>query len=479
MAVQGSYVDGRFVVEAGDDGRENVNPSQRSDVIGRYAQASPALVDEAVAAARAAQPAWAALSPQDRADLLEGVARRILDDVEPLADLLAREEGKTLPEARGEVTRAGHIFRFFAGEAVRLTGEIQDSTRPGVRVATHREPLGVVGIITPWNFPIAIPAWKLAPALAYGNTAVLKPADLVPASAVALFSILDSVGFPAGVANLVLGPGRTVGDRLTASDALDAITFTGSEAIGTQIARVGTERLMPVQLEMGGKNPLLVAADADLDLAVECATNGAYFSTGQRCTASSRIIVDRRIADRFTEKLVARMQGLTVGDSRAPGTEIRPVVDERQLASNLGHLEAARALPGVEIIGGETSNLDVGNFQRPALVLNAEPRAAINQDEVFGPVASLIVADDHDHAVHLANDVAFGLTAGICTQSLRLADDFRRRAQAGMVMVNLPTAGVDPHVSFGGRKRSSFGPKEQGAHAREFFTQLKIEYVRS
>jgi aldehyde dehydrogenase (NAD+) len=476
MAEYGSYVAGRFVPS--DTGRENINPSNRADVIGVYASSPASLVAEAYEAARAAQPGWAATSPQVRANLLEAVATRIFARSADLGRLLAREEGKTLAEAVGEVERAAQIFRFFSGEAMRLVGDYQDSTRPGVTVTTSREPLGVIGIITPWNFPIAIPAWKMAPALAYGKTLVIKPADLVPASTHAVFRIFDEVALPAGVANLVLGPGSTVGQAMLDHPGFDGLTFTGSENVGRTVAAAAAARFQPVQLEMGGKNPLVIASDADLSLAVEVAVAGSFFSTGQRCTASSRLIADAAIHDEFVERLHRRMAGLVVGDALDPATHIGPVVDEKQLATDLEYLALGRSLPGAEVLGGETFDEERGFFLRPAVILGAGPQERVNQEEIFGPVVTVLRADDHDHAVALANDVRFGLSAGICTTSLFKASDFQRRSDAGMVMVNLPTAGVDPHVSFGGRKGSSYGPKEQGSHAREFFTQAKIAYVQ-
>lgn len=470
-----NYIGGNFVPTT--DHRPNVNPSDTGDTIGMFPRSSEQTVAEAVAAARAAQPAWARTSPQVRADILERIAAGILASVPQLSDLLAREEGKTLREAAGEVTRAGHIFRFFSGEALRVTGTRQPSTRDGVTVNITREPLGVVGIITPWNFPIAIPAWKSAPAIAYGNTVVLKPAELTPASTHALATIMDDAGLPPGVFNLVMGQGSTLGDAIINHPDIDAISFTGSERIGTQLAETAARRLMPAQLEMGGKNPLIIAADADLDVAVRCAIDGAFFATGQRCTASSRLIVDERVHDEFVERMLLRMGQLVVGDARDAETDIGPVVDERQLKTDLDYLDIARA-GTAEVHGGErVERLTPGFYLTPALITGASNSDRTSREEIFGPVTSVIRVADYDEAVATANDTPFGLAAGICTTSLHLAEDFQQRALAGMVMVNLPTAGVDPHVPFGGRKRSSFGPKEQGTSAREFFTQLKTSYV--
>lgn len=476
-AATGIYIDGAW--HDVSEHRENINPSDHSDVIGLFARAERSAVDDAVDAATRAFPSWWRSSPQRRADLLEAVAARIIADVDALGTLLAREEGKTLVEAKGEVMRAAHIFRFFSGEALRMHGERQASTREGVTVNLLREPLGVVGIIAPWNFPIAIPAWKAAPALAYGNTVVMKPAELVPASAVALTRIIHDVGFPPGVFNLVTGSGSVIGDAIAAHEGITAVTFTGSEPIGRRVAAAAVGRLAEVQLEMGGKNPLIVLADTDLDVAVDCAVQGAFYSTGQRCTASSRLIVEASIHDEFVDAVLGRMAQLRVGHALDEKTTIGPVVDERQLETDLRYLAIARDTAGSIVHGGEVVERDTeGNFLTPALIVGARNSDQVSREEVFGPVASVISVGDYDEAVAVANDTPFGLVAGICTRSLRAAEDFQSRSDTGMVMVNLPTAGVDPHVAFGGRKGSSFGPREQGTHARDFFTQTKTAYVR-
>ncbi|GLV26397.1 aldehyde dehydrogenase family protein [Sphingobium sp. Cam5-1] len=457
----------------------NINPSDTNDVIGEYHQGEPADAAAAIAAARAAFPAWSRGPIQQRADILDRVGSEILQRTEEIADLLSREEGKTLREARGEVTRAGQIFRFFAGEVVRQCGDKHDSIRPGVEIDITREPVGVVSLITPWNFPIAIPAWKIAPALAYGNTVVFKPADLTPGCAWLLAEILHRAGIPSGAFNLVMGRGSRLGSVL-AGPGVDAVSFTGSDGVGRNILAAGAEHGFKVQLEMGGKNPLVVMADAELDVAVECALDGAFFATGQRCTASSRLIVEDAIHDRFVEALSRRIGEQVVGDARAADTTIGPVVDERQLRSNLDHLARAHEDGATLVTGGErVERRTPGFFQSPALFVDTRSGMRINQDEVFGPVASVIRVADYDEAVTVANDVRFGLVAGICTTSLRHASRFRRDAQAGMVMVNLPTAGVDYHVPFGGRKASSHGPREQGSYAAEFYTTVKTAYVRA
>lgn len=467
--VAGEWVDGQPFA--------NVNPSDTSDIVGHYAGGDAALVDEAIAAARRALAEWQFSPPLQRHAILLAAAREILARREELGQLLAREEGKTLAEAIGEVGRAAQIFDFFAGEALRLSGETGASTRPGIEVSVTREPVGVVGVVTPWNFPIAIPAWKIAPALAWGNTVVFKPASLVPGSAHALVDILHRAGTPPGVVNLVMGGGSTVGQALIEGD-IDAISFTGSVKTGSTVAAASALRFRRFQLEMGGKNPLVVLDDADLDKAVAAALDGSFFSTGQRCTASSRLIVTAGIHDRFVAALSERIAVLRVGHALDPQTQIGPVVDGGQLESNLDYVRAGKAEGARLVIGGEVLERPTkGFFQRPALFADVDNTMRIAREEIFGPVASVIRVKDYDEALAVANDTEFGLASGICTTSLKYASDFRRRSAAGMVMVNLPTAGVDFHVPFGGRKGSSFGPREQGAYAREFYSTVKTAYV--
>lgn len=457
----------------------NVNPSDLSDVIGHAALGDAGDIDSAIAAAHAAAPGWAHSTPQQRFDVLDFIGSEILARKQELGTLLSREEGKTLAEGIGEAARAGQIFKFFAGEALRQRGDRLASVRPGVEVEITRAPLGVVGLITPWNFPIAIPAWKTAPALAYGNAVVLKPAELVPACAHALAEIIARSGLPEGVFNLVFGPGRKIGAALVDSDKVSAISFTGSVTTGRAIAGACAAQLKKFQLEMGGKNPMVVLDDADLDIAVETCLNGAFFSTGQRCTASSRLIVTESIHERFVAALSDRLSALRVGHALEPETQMGPVVDARQLEQNESYLKIARDDGGV-VQGGERLNRPTeGFYMAPALVTQTTNAMRINREEVFGPVASVVRVKDYDEALAVANDTEFGLSAGICTTSLKHASHFRANAQAGMVMVNLPTAGVDYHVPFGGTKGSSFGPREQGTYAAEFYTTVKTAYTQS
>ena len=474
--IAGEWVDGARA-------SRNVNPSDTSDVIGEYAQADAAQTRQAIAAARQAFAGWSLSTPQQRFDILDVAGSEILARRAELGDLLAREEGKTLPEAIGEVQRAGNIFKFFAGEALRPGGEALPSVRPGVGVEITREPIGVVGIITPWNFPIAIPAWKIAPALAYGNCVVIKPADLVPASVWSLCEILSRCGLPQGVLNLVLGRGSEVGATLLEDRGVDAITFTGSVATGQKVAQACVARMAKFQLEMGGKNPMVVLDDADLGVAVNCAVQSGFFSTGQRCTASSRVIVTDAIHERFVAGVVERLKALKVDDARKAGTDIGPVVDATQLKQDLDYVAIAQGEGARLAFGGEAieRNADgrTGFYMRPALITDAAPQMRISREEVFGPVVSVTRVRDYDEALAQANDTPFGLAAGIATTSLKHATHFKRHAQAGMVMVNVPTAGVDYHVPFGGRKGSSYGPREQGRYAAEFYTVVKTAYTQA
>ena len=469
------YINGRW--QTGVTTGSSANPSDTSEVVAEYARADRSQTESAIRAAADAFPHWRRTTPQRRADVLDQIGSEILARKDQLGLLLAREEGKTLPEAIAEAARAGHIFKFFAGEALRVGGETMDSVRPGVQVDVTREPVGVVGLIAPWNFPLAIPAWKIAPALANGNPVVFKPSELVPACGWALAEIIARATLPAGTFNLVMGSGREVGQTMVESPLVDALSFTGSVDTGERVLQAASARRAKVQLEMGGKNPLVVLADADLDRAVDCAVQGAYFSTGQRCTASSRLIVEASVHDAFVVRLRHRMAALRIGHALERGVDIGPVVDRDQLARNFEWMTVAREEGAEHVYGGEAlQRATAGHFMSPALFL-AKPQHRVAREEIFGPIACVLQADDYEHALHLANDTPFGLCAGICTTSLKYAMHFRRHAEVGMTMVNLPTAGIDFHVPFGGRKGSSYGPREQGRYAAEFYTSIKTGYM--
>ena len=465
--IAGEWVEGVSV-------SRNINPSDTNDIVGEYAGASAEQVEQAVAAARAALPKWARSTAQLRADILLKAADEILARSAELGELLSREEGKTLPEGTGEVIRASQCLRYFSGEAIRRSGEIFPPVRPNVTVEVTREPVGVVGVITPWNFPIAIAAWKIGAALAFGNTVVFKPADLTPGCGWALVDILVRAGLPAGVLNLVMGRGSVIGNPLV--DGVDAITFTGSVPTGRNIAARAIGTMTKIQLEMGGKNPLVILDDADLDVAVECTVNGCFYGTGQRCTASERVIVTEGIHDRFVEAVKARMEKTVVGHALKKGTQIGPVVDLKQLEHNQKYVEIGKR-DGATVFGGERLERETpGFYMSPILLVGTNNAMQVNREEVFGPIASVIRVKDYDEALATANDSDFGLSSGICTTSLKYAKDFQRNSESGLVMVNLPTAGLDYHVPFGGRKGSSYGPREQGSYAVEFYTSVKTAY---
>jgi aldehyde dehydrogenase (NAD+) len=476
MSLNLNYISGEWL--EGDDVNADINPSNLGDIVGEYARAGKAQTEQAIAAARAAAPAWSRSGLQQRHDILDAISNEIMARKAELGALLAREEGKTLPEGIGESARAAQVFKFFAGECLRLAGETLPSVRPGITVDITREALGVVGLITPWNFPIAIPAWKIAPALAYGNCVVFKPADLVPGCGHALADIIARAGVPEGVFNLVMGRGSVVGDTILNSPDVDGVSFTGSVDTGQLVADACVARRARVQLEMGGKNPLVVLDDADLDIAVNCAIQGAYFSTGQRCTASSRLIVTEGIHDKFVDAMTDGLSKLVIDDAMKDGTQIGPVVDQSQLDQDLSYVEIGTKEGARLACGGERLNRDTeGFYMAPALLTETTNDMRVNREEIFGPVATVIRVKDYDEALSTANDTEFGLSSGICTSSLKYASDFRRNAEAGMIMVNLPTAGVDYHVPFGGRKGSSYGPREQGAYAKEFYTIVKTAYT--
>lgn len=475
MALHQNLIAGEWV---GSEAVANINPSNANEVVGHYASGNAADMEAAIAAAKAAFPEWSRSGILHRHTILKKTSDEIQARKDELGVLLAREEGKTLPEAIGETIRAAQIFDFFAGEALRLAGETVPSVRPGIGVEITRDPLGVIGIITPWNFPIAIPAWKIAPALCYGNTVVFKPAELVPGCAWAIVDILHRAGLPKGVLNLVMGKGSVVGQVMLDSPHLSGLTFTGSTGTGKRVALASIEHNRKFQLEMGGKNPFVVLDDADLTVAVEAAANSGFFSTGQRCTASSRIIVTEGIHDKFVAALTEKLKTLVVDDALKAGTHIGPVVDARQLKTDTDYIEIGKQ-EGAKLAfgGGMIERENPGFFLQPTLFTEATNDMRISREEIFGPVASVIRVKNYEEALATANDTNFGLSSGIATTSLKYATHSKRNAEAGMVMVNLPTAGVDFHVPFGGRKASSFGSREQGKYANEFFTTVKTAYT--
>ncbi|NKB63300.1 MAG: aldehyde dehydrogenase family protein [Gammaproteobacteria bacterium] len=478
MIQTNNYIDGHWV--GGDSTIANINPSDTRDTIGEYAQASVVQVEEAIAGAKRAQKEWATTGLEQRYNVLMSIGNALMSRSAELGELLCREEGKTRPEGKGEVYRAGQFFTYYAAEVLRQMGEICDSVRPGVEVQVTREPVGVVGMVTPWNFPTALPSWKIAPALAYGNGIVWKPASLTPASAVALMEIIAEQDLPPGLVNMVLGAGSKVGEAIIGSADVDAITFTGSVATGKRIASAAAANLTKVQMEMGSKNPLVILEDGDMETAVACAINGAFGSTGQKCTASSRIIVAEKIHDQFVDAMQAAMHNLVVGHALDEKTNIGPAVDGGQLEQNQRYMKIAAEEGAERVCGGELLELETpGHYMQPALFINTSNDMRINKDEVFGPMTCVIKVADYDEALAVANDTQFGLTSSVITESLAKANHFKKHAKTGCVMVNLPTSGTDYHVPFGGRKSSSFGSREQGTYAAEFYTHVKTTYLKS
>ena len=477
MSVQTkNFIAGDWV--AGASQIENRNPSDTSDLIGLFEQASGDQLGDALAAARKAQVAWAGYALERKQAVLMSIGNELMARAEELGTLLSREEGKPLAEGKGEVFRAGQFFTYYAAEVLRQLGENADSVRPGIEVDVRREPVGVVAIISPWNFPTATASWKIAPALCYGNAVIWKPANVTPASAVALTEIISRQDIPDGLFNLVMGSGSDIGQRLVESPQVDAISFTGSVPVGKGIAAAAIQNLTKVQMEMGSKNALAVMDDADLDLAVTLALGGAFGGTGQKCTASSRLIVHAGVHDAFVEKLVAGAQAMKVGHALDPDTQMGPVVSAGQLAENMAYLDVA-ANDGAELAcGAKRLTLETeGYYMSPGVFVGTTNDMQINREEMFAPLTSVIKVDSYDEGLTVVNDTNFGLTSGIVTKSLARATHFRRNARTGVVTVNLPTAGTDYHVPFGGRGDSSYGPREQGRSAAEFYTTVKTAYI--
>ena len=456
---------------------ENRNPSNVTDLIGLYAQADTAQLELALDAAGHAQDEWSKAGIERRYTALTAIGEEMMARSGELGELLSREEGKPRAEGVGEVYRAGQFFTYYAAESLRQIGDTADSVRDGIEIDVRREPVGVVAVISPWNFPIATASWKIAPALAFGNAVIWKPANITPASAVAFAEIIDKQNLPAGLINLVMGEGRTIGQHLIASPKVDAISFTGSVPVGRGITSAASN-FTKVQLEMGSKNALVVMDDCDLDLAVSCAVNGAFGGTGQKCTASSRLVVHDKIHDAFVDKLVESAKALKVGHALEEGTQIGPVVSAEQLDGNLEYVETGKAEGATLLCGGERLSLEHdGYYMAPAVFSATRNSMRINREEMFAPIASVIKVDSFEEALNTVNDTDFGLTSGIMTKSLARAGHFRRHARTGCVMVNLPTAGTDYHVPFGGRGDSSYGPREQGSYAKEFYTVVKTSYI--
>ena len=463
---------------SGDSHIENRSPSDTSDLIGLYAQASSDQLTRTLDQALTAQLEWARYGIERKYQVLMSIGTELMARAEELGRLLSREEGKPLAEGRGEVYRAGQFFTYYAAETLRQIGDTADSVRDGIEIEVRREPVGVVAVISPWNFPTATASWKIAPALAFGNAVIWKPANATPASAVALTEIIDRQDIPKGLFSLVMGSGRSVGQELIESPRVNAITFTGSVPVGKGIAAEAIQNLTKVQLEMGSKNALVVMDDADIDHSVACALGGAFGGTGQKCTASSRLVVHASVHDEFVDKLVAGAKSMKVGHALEADTQLGPVVSEQQLEENLAYVEIGKSEGAELLCGGERLEMETeGFYMSPGIFVNSNNQMKINREEMFAPLAAVIRVNGYEESLSVVNDTRFGLTSGIMTSNLARANHFRRNARTGCVMVNLPTAGTDYHVPFGGRGDSSYGSREQGSYAAEFYTTVKTAYI--
>ena len=474
---ESNFIAGRWVEGTGSI--KNINPSDTGDIISEYTSVTDDQFEQAVSSAVIAQKEWGEVGIEKKSQILIKIGDELIQRSKELGELLSREEGKPLAEGIGEVTRAGQQFQYYGSECLRLYGEKIPSTRPGFQVEISREPLGVIGIISPWNFPIAIPAWKAAPAMMCGNAVILKPASLTPASAIALTEIISKQDIPSGLFNLVLGSGSNIGNKIASHPDIVAITFTGSVEVGKKLYQNSSPLLKKMQMEMGSKNPLVVMEDANLNTAITCAANGAYGGTGQKCTASSRLIVHEEIYAKFVEGLVENIKNLKVGHALDEGTQMGPASNESQYESNLSYIEIGKGEAKLAYGGNPMNMRTPGYYLQPTLFVDGDNKSRINQEEMFGPIACVIPAKNLDHALEIANDTEFGLSSGIITQSLAKAEYFKQNIKTGVSTINLPTAGLDYHVPFGGRKASSFGPREQGTYAREFYSQVKTSYINS
>ena len=468
---------------AGKSGKtfQTLNPADAREVVAEYSAGSREDAQAAVQAAHQAFPGWAAMTPVARGRILSKTSQILEARKTELAALLTREEGKTLAESTGEVQRAVDIFRFFGGLSYVLGGQTIPHDLPGNLLYTNRQPLGVVALITPWNFPIAIPAWKLAPALVAGNAVVLKPASQVPALALELAKVLQEAGLPKGVLNVVVGNGREVGGELAANPGVAALSFTGSYAIGRQIYLQLAERMARAQMEMGGKNPTIVLSDADLDLAATLVTKAGFGLTGQACTATSRAIVERSVLEPFTEKLITKARALKVGNGLTPGVEMGPAVNLQELEGNFQHIQGALQEGAKLVTGGKRlteGDLAHGYFMQPTVLANVTPNMRIAHEEVFGPVVVIIAVENFEEALAVANGVDVGLSASIVTRDLKKAMAYAERIEAGVVKINQISTGLALQAPFGGVKKSSTDSfKEQGAGAIEFYSRVKTVYL--
>jgi len=473
-----NLINGEWVSASDGATFETRNPANTREILGTFPSATREDVRRAIEAAQAAFPQWAAMPAPARGTILDKASQIIAARLEDMATCLTREEGKTLAEARIEVARARDIFKYYAGEGWRMGGDVLPANSADTLLYTRREPLGVIGLITPWNFPIAIPAWKMAPALVYGNTAVFKPASLAPQTSLMMVEALVEAGLPAGVVNYVTGSGKVAGDEIASNPIVKGISFTGSYAVGSGIYAKAVKNMTRVQLEMGGKNPMVVLNDADLKLAVNLAVLGGFGLTGQACTATSRVIVEEGIADRYAEALAEAARNLKIGNGLESGVQMGPAVNQDQLETDLMYVEIGQK-EGATLLAGGSRAGDGGFYVQPTVFDHADVNMRIAQEEVFGPVISIIRARDIDDAIDKANAIGFGLSAGIVTNDLKKAFTFANRVEAGVVKINEQTTGLALQAPFGGFKHSSANTfKEQGQAAIEFYTRTKTVYVK-
>lgn len=471
--IYGQFIDGEWHTDGPKTA--NINPSDISETVGHYVSATPAQVADSVAAARVAQPEWSAVKLEEKKNILHAIGQELIDRCDEIGTLLSREEGKPFAEGRGETFRAGEFYQYYAAECLRQIGESAASVRPGINIEISREPIGVVGLITPWNFPIAIAAWKMGPALAYGNTVVLKPSEVTPATAHVLAEVLGK-HLPNGVFNLVQGGGE-VGAALS-SGKIDGVSFTGSVPTGRKIAQAAIQNMARVQCEMGSKNPILIMDNADIDIAVAQSIHGAFGASGQKCTASSRLIVHDKIHDEFVEKMIKVAEAKQVGHALEDGTELGPIVSEPQMKKILDYMDLAKSEGGELVTGGKRlERATEGYYLAPTIFTNTTNDMRVNREEIFGPMTCVQKVGSYEEGLSIANDTEFGLAASIITTNLKQAEHYKRNAKFGSVLVNLATAGLDYHVPFGGRGSSSYGPREQGEHAKDFYTVMKTAYT--
>jgi aldehyde dehydrogenase (NAD+) len=475
-----NYIDGKWIESTSTRTVANINPANIDDVLGTIRQATRAEAKAAVDAAAENFPSWRATPAPTRGRIVGRAARLLEENKEDLAQLLTREEGKTIAESRGELQRSINVADFCAGEARRLNGETIQSELPANFAYTLKQPLGVVACVTPWNFPVAIPVWKIAPALVAGNTVVFKPASLTPATAVRIVDLFEAAGLPPGVLNLILGSGSDAGDEIIGHPAVKAVSFTGSNQVGIRLYEQVSRRGGKVQCEMGGKNPVVILEDADLELAIESTAQGAFGSSGQRCTATSRAVVVNKVADEFVDRIAKRAASMRIGNGADPNTEMGPSVDENQFKTVLSYVDIGREDGATLVCGGKRAqgeDLDKGYFVQPTVFDHVTPDMRIAREEIFGPVLSVLRVNDFDEAIRVANDCEYGLSSSIFSNDASRIFRFVDEIETGMTHINSPTTGGEAHIPFGGIKSTGIGDREQGSTALDFYTELKVVYV--